>query len=256
MPGLTNSTNSWWWYLHILALHDSTSHIARWCNAVVSRWMDSGTWLCQFPQQLFWTLWRAKGIPSQKPCCASSTNQIFTWWHSTGTILKPWSSTWRSIRWNFIITRMSSVDSTVVHLQRRSWKPRRSSLLWTNRRNWRVTPLRTIYLPLQSVIALMKRGCSSNQTSHNIMLTNCISTLWRCTSETTSLTISASLATSWMQALSSQTERWWIINKRTDTRTIMRPPGRLSVWKPEMRCFSTESSMQILENNVVTMKCL
>jgi len=37
MPGLTNSTNLWRWYLHMMASPDLTSHIARRHNGLVRR---------------------------------------------------------------------------------------------------------------------------------------------------------------------------------------------------------------------------
>jgi len=87
-----------------------------------------------------------------------------------------------------------SVNSAPVNLQRRSWKPWKTSLLWSNRRNRTVTQLRTIFLWLLSVVALMKIKHRFSQQLHNILMTNLISTLWRCIFWTTSLTISASLA--------------------------------------------------------------
>jgi len=196
IPGSTNSTSSGRWCLHILALLKWTSHIAMWRNGVVRRWKHSGVWLLQFSPRLFSTLWLGNEFPSQKPCCTSRTQCIFTLWHSTGTILRPRSSTCRIIWRSFIVIRMFSVDSAPVNLHRRSRKTSNSRLLWTNRRNGRVTPSGTIFLWLKSVIALTKMKSRSSQKLHNILSTNLISTLWRGISWTTSLTISASLATS------------------------------------------------------------
>jgi len=70
------------------------------------------------------------------------------------------------------------------------------SLLWTNQRNRRVTPLGSIFLRMQRVIVLMKTKCRSSQTLHNILSMNLISTFWWCISWTTSVTIFASMATS------------------------------------------------------------
>jgi len=72
----------------------------------------------------------------------------------------------------------------------------KSNILWTNRRNWTVTPHGPIFQRLQKVVALMKIKCISSLKLHKILLTNRISTLWKYISRTTSLTISASLGTS------------------------------------------------------------
>jgi len=143
-----------------------------------------------------------------------------------------------------------------VNLQRRRRKPRKRSGLWTHKRNSIVTRLATIIPQLQSVIVLMKIKPKFGQILCKILSTYQISTLWISFSWTTSLSTSASLATSYMQALDSQAERWWILNKGTDNRIIMRPPTRFCKQKPETRCFSTESGMQMLQNNFVPMKCL
>jgi len=198
IPGSTHSASSGRWCLHVLASLASTSHIARWLDGVVRRSMHSGVWLLQFSRWLVQILQRAKGFPSQKPCCASWMLCIFTLWHNTGTILRPWLSTWRIMWRSVIFRRVFSVDSTPANLDRRSWKPWQGSLLWTHRRNRRVAPLGTILLRLQRIVALMKITCRSSQKLHNILLTNRISTFWRCISWTTSLTRSDSLATSSM----------------------------------------------------------
>jgi len=84
-------------------------------------------------------------FPAQKPCCMWRTQCMFNSRHSTGTILKPQSRTWRSIWRCFIVKRMCSVDSATIHPQSRSRKPRKSSFPWTTRRNRRVTPLGSIF---------------------------------------------------------------------------------------------------------------
>ena len=182
---------------------------------------------------------------------------IFTLWHSTGTILRSWLSTWRIIWRRFIVTTMFSVNSAPVNLQRRSWKRWKSSLLWTNRRIGRVTPLRTIFLRLQSAIALMKVKRISSQKLHNILSTNRISTLWRCISWTTSLTISTSLATSEIYALNSQKKRWWSLNNHTDNQIFMRAPfgfvndspkRGVSVSRAECKCCKTTSQQWYASN--------
>jgi len=207
IPGSRYSTSSQWWCLHILASLDSTSHIARWCNGVVRRWKNSAACLFQSLRQLSQIQWHAKRSPSQKPYCASGTSCNFTMLHSTGTTLKPWSSTWWIIWRSFIVKRMFSVNSAPHNLQRRSRKPWKSSWLCPNRKKRRVTTLRTIFLRLQSIVTSMKLECRSSQKLHNILSTNRISTLWRCISLTTSLTRSASLAMSEMHSMNSQRER-------------------------------------------------
>jgi hypothetical protein len=72
----------------------------------------------------------------------------------------------------------------------------------------------------------------------------------------TSLTTSASLPTSEMNALNSQKTQWWILNKSTNNRIIMRPPSRFCEQKPERKFLSVESWMQTLQNNIGTMICL
>jgi len=57
-------------------------------------------------------------------------------------------------------------------------------------------PAWNIFLRLQSMVSLMKIKCRSSQKFHNTLSTNRISTLWRCISWTTSLTVSARLVTS------------------------------------------------------------
>jgi len=153
-------------------LLDSSCHITRWCNGVVRRWKHSAAWLFQFLWRLFRTLWWAQWFPAEKPCCASKTLNNFTLWHSTGTILKPWSSTWRSIWRSFIIRRMFLFNSTAPNQQRRTWKPRKSGLLWTKSSNDRVSRLGTIFQWLQTIVALMMIKCRSSQMLHNISLTN------------------------------------------------------------------------------------
>jgi len=91
-----------------------------------------------------------------------------------------------------------SVDAIPVNLYRRSrnsWKINRH---WTNRRNGEVTLLGTIFPQLQSVLASFKIKRSSTQKLDNMLSTNLILPLWRFICWTTSLTISASLATSSM----------------------------------------------------------
>jgi len=75
-------------------------------------------------------------------------------------------------------------------------EPFKSSLLWTTRRNGGVIPLGTTFRCLQSIVALRKIRCCLSQKSLNILWMNRISTLWSWISWTTTLTISASLATS------------------------------------------------------------
>jgi len=70
----------------------------------------------------------------------------FHLWHGTGTILKPQSSRWKIIWRSFIVRTIFRVDSMPVDLDSRSRKPWNSSLLSTNRRNGRPTPLGTILL--------------------------------------------------------------------------------------------------------------
>jgi len=82
-----------------------------------------------------------------------------------------------------------------------------SRLLWPNSRNVRVTPLGTIVLHVQSVIAMIKIQCRSGHKLHNTLSTNQILTLWRGISWTTCLTLSASLANSELRALNSQ-NKW------------------------------------------------
>jgi len=190
------STSCGRWCLHILASLDSTRHTARWSIRVERRGKHQGMWLFQFSWRLYSTLWQAKWFPSQKPWCASRAYCIFSLWHGSGTILMPPSSRWGIIFRSFIVTTMCSVNSAAENLQRRSPTPWTSSLLWANRRNRSVTPLRIIFLRLQSIVTLMKVKHRSSQKLHNILSTNRNSSLWRCISWTTSLTVSASLATS------------------------------------------------------------
>jgi hypothetical protein len=78
-------------------------------------------------------------FPSQMPRFVSRSVFIFTWWHTTGTKLRPWSSTWQTLWVSFILRMMFSADSMADHPQRRSWNPGTSSLLWTKWRNEGVT---------------------------------------------------------------------------------------------------------------------
>jgi len=55
---------------------------------------------------------------------------------------------------------------------------------------------KNLFLRLQSIVTLKKTHCRLSQKLHNIVSTNQISTLWSCICRTTSLTISASFATS------------------------------------------------------------
>jgi len=175
---------------------------------------------------------------------------ILILWHSTDTILRPWWTTW-IINWRSVIVRRKiSVDSIPVNHQRRSWKPWNHSLLSTNRRNGRVTPVGTIFLRLQSIIALMKIKRRLSDQLHNILSMNRISTLWRCIIWTTSLTISGRFTTSSMQALNYQQKQWWTVIKGTNNRIVARPPFRLCEGMPGRRCFSIESWMQTLQNNI------
>ena len=108
IQGSTYSTSCGGWCLHILALLDSTSHIVRWPIGVERRWKHLRRWLFHFQWRLFYTLWLAKGFPSQKPCCISRSRCIFISWHSTSTILKRQSSTWRIVWRSVIVERCFS----------------------------------------------------------------------------------------------------------------------------------------------------
>jgi len=44
-------------------------------------------------------------------------------------------------------------------------------------------------------------------------------------------------------------KRWWIVNKRTDNRMVMRPPSKSSEWMPKRWWSSIESRMQTLQYN-------
>jgi hypothetical protein len=145
----------------MLVLWDSTCNSTRWRHRVVMRSRNSSTRSFQFPQQPVYTLWWATELPSEMPSCASNTQCIFTYWLSTSTWLKSWSITWRIILRSFIITRIFSVNWVPVNLHRRFCKPRKSCLLWTNRRNWRVARLRMIFLQLQCIAILLKIQCRS-----------------------------------------------------------------------------------------------
>jgi len=85
-----------------------------------------------------------------------------------------------------------------------------SSVIWTNWRNRRVTPLGTISLRLQSVVALIRIMCRVREKLNNIRSTNRILTFCRCISWTTSVIPSASFTTSSVQALNSHRDQWWI----------------------------------------------
>jgi len=96
------------------------SHVPQWSGKelVVLRWLIG--------PELATTVWNHalnRRISFQLPFCVSRTPYIITLWHSAGTILKPWSSTWRSIWGSFIVTRRFSVDSGPFNLQRRFRKP-------------------------------------------------------------------------------------------------------------------------------------
>jgi len=146
---------------------------------------------------------------------------------------------WSSI----IVTRMFSVQSAPVNLQRMFWNTWKSSLHWTNRRNRRVTILGMIFLRLQSIVTLMKIQCRSSPTWHNILSTNWIPSLGTSISSTTSLSLSASFATSYMHALNSQKERWCILNKPSDTRIGRRLPSRYCERTRGRICFSIQCSI-------------
>jgi len=119
-----------------------------------------------------------------------------------------------------------------------------------------VTPGGKIFLRLQGIAALIKIRHGLSQRLLNILSTNRISTIRRCMTWTTSLTIFASLATFQMQPLKCQKEWWWILNMCTGNLMIRRPPSRSCKQPPKRRCFSIECSMHSLHNNVATMKCL
>jgi len=70
---------------------------------------------------------------------------------------------------------MISVDSVLAKPQTRSQKPWPRSILWTHRGNRRVTPLGTIFLWQQSVVALMRKTHWSSQNLHSIVSINQIS---------------------------------------------------------------------------------
>jgi len=146
---------------------------------------------------------RGTGFPSQKPCCGSRTWSVFTFSHSIHTILRPWLSPWWIAWRSFIVTRMVSVDSVPVNVQRRFQKAWEMTLLWQNRRNGRVTPLRTIFLWPLTILVLLWIERSSSEKLQNIVSTNHISTLSRCISWPPSLTICASFATLSMWTLNS-----------------------------------------------------
>jgi len=94
-----------------------------------------------------------------------------------------------------------------------------------------------------------------SQKLHNILSTNWISTLWRCISWTTSLTISASFGTSCMRALNSKKEQWCISKQITDHWVVRRPPSWVCEQYPKTQCSSIESWIQMLQHKVVSMFC-
>jgi len=165
-----------------------------------------------------------------------------------GTILKPWLHTWRSIWRSFIVTRMYLVNSAPVCLQRWPWKPLKSSLLRTNRSARRVTLLRRIICWLQSVLTLMKMNCISRKTLCNILSKILSRTLGGVISWTTFLTISASLATSWMQVPDSQNARWRILKKHMDKPIVMKSPFWFCKRQSKRRNFSMKIWMYLPQN--------
>jgi len=173
---------------------------------VVRRWNHFRKCLVQFSRRLIRTLWQGKRFPSQKPSSASRTLYISILWNSTGTILRSEWITCRIILSCYIVTRMCAVDSATVNGRSRSRKIWNSSLCWTNRKNGKVTPHRTMIVQLETVVASNKTKLRLSQKLHKIVLKNCISTVFRNISCTTSLTISASFAASSMEALNSLKE--------------------------------------------------
>jgi len=151
---------------------------------------------------------------------------------------------------------MFPVDLADLNLWSISQKPWKSSILWTNKRNGRVIPFATIFRWQQSVVALMKMRGTSGQKLRYMLLTNWISILRRCISWTTSVTLSASLATASLQALNSRQKQWWILDMHIDYWIIVRLPSRFCAGKPKWSHFGMEHRMQMVPNTIVIIKCL